>query len=73
MKKKEQENSKAFLTEKKARDGKLSKIGEWLLSGKGKELGWTASQKNLIYIYSNEVLFRYQPIQSVLVLCKQYT
>ncbi len=52
MKKKEQENSKAFLTEKKARDGKLSKIGEWLLSGKGKELGWTASQKNLIYIYT---------------------
>ena len=44
---KEQENSKAFLTEKKARDGKLSKIGEWLLSGKGKEFGWTVSQKTL--------------------------
>ena len=47
---KEEQSSKAFLAENKARDGKLSKIGEWLLCGKGKELGWTVSQKNLKYI-----------------------
>ena len=39
-----------FLKEKKAKDGKLSKIGEWLLSGKGKELGWKVSQENMKYI-----------------------
>lgn len=35
---------------KKAKEGKLSKIGEWLLSGKGKELGWKVSQENMKYI-----------------------
>ncbi len=39
-----------FLKEKKAKEGKLSKIGEWLLSGKAEELGWKVSQKNMKYI-----------------------
>lgn len=38
------------MKEKKAKEGKLSKIGEWLLSGKAEELGWKVSQKNMKYI-----------------------
>lgn len=37
-----------FLKEKKERDGKLSKIGEWFLSGKS--TGWYIEDKNLKYI-----------------------
>ena len=44
------QDSADFLKEKKARDGRLSKIGEWLLSGKGKELGWTIAPENMKYI-----------------------
>lgn len=44
------QDSAEFLKEKKARDGRLSKIGEWLLSGKGKELGWTIAPENMKYI-----------------------
>lgn len=39
-----------FLREKKARDGKLSKIGEYFLSGKGKELGWSIPPENMKYV-----------------------
>ena len=48
-KKKEQDFIK-FLEEKKARDGRLSKIGEWFLSGKGKTLGWNIPPENMKYI-----------------------
>ena len=37
-----------YLKEKKAKDGKLSKIGEWFLSGKS--LGWEIEPKNMKYI-----------------------
>lgn len=46
-KKKKQDFIK-FLKEKKAKDGKLSKIGEWFLSGKS--LGWDIEPKNMKYI-----------------------
>ena len=29
---------------------KLSKIGQWLLSGKGKELGWKVSPENMKHV-----------------------
>ena len=29
---------------------KISKIGQWLLSGKGKELGWKVSPENMKYV-----------------------
>lgn len=49
--KKTKEETKCNTTSgKKAKEGKLSKIGEWLLSGKGKELGWKVSQENMKYI-----------------------
>lgn len=51
MKKDEdRKDSVEYLREKKAKDGRLSKIGEWLLSGKGKELGWKVSPENMKYI-----------------------
>jgi hypothetical protein len=37
-----------FLKDKKAKDGKLSKIGEWFLSGK--TTGYTIDKKNMRYI-----------------------
>ena len=37
-----------FLKEKKAKDGKLSKFGEWILSGKKSE--WTYDEKDLKFI-----------------------
>ena len=39
-----------FLEEKKAKDGRLSKIGEWMLSGKAKELGLYVLPENMKYI-----------------------
>lgn len=39
-----------FLKEKKAKDGRLSKLGEWLLSGKGKQLGWKILPDDMKYI-----------------------
>ena len=38
-KEEKKEEFDAFLREKKARDGRLNKLGEWLLSGKSRELG----------------------------------
>ena len=42
MNTKKQQNTESLevLKAKKEKDGKLSRIGEWLLSGKGRELGW---------------------------------
>ncbi len=37
-----------FLKEKKARDGKLNKLGEWLLNGAGPLFTW--DEKDLKYI-----------------------
>lgn len=37
-----------FLREKKARDGKLSAIGEWMLSGKS--TGWYIKPENMRYV-----------------------
>lgn len=37
-----------FLKEKKAKDGKLSKIGEWFLSGK--RTGWYVRDEDMKYI-----------------------
>lgn len=39
-----------FLKEKKAKDGKLSKTGEWILSGKAKDLGLYVLPDNMKYI-----------------------
>ncbi len=39
-----------LLKDKKANGGKLSKIGEWFLSGKGKDLGWNVAPENMKYI-----------------------
>lgn len=37
-----------FLKAKKAKDGKLNKLGEWILNG-GKT-GWAISEKNMKYV-----------------------
>lgn len=37
-----------FLKEKKAREGRLSKIGEWFLSGE--KTGWYIKDENMKYI-----------------------
>ncbi len=49
-KKQRRQEIKEFLREKKARDGKLSKIGEWVLSGKSSELGLYVKPENMKYI-----------------------
>ena len=47
-KEEKKEEFDAFLREKKARDGRLNKLGEWLLSGK--KTGWTMDKKDMKYI-----------------------
>lgn len=37
-----------YMQEKKNRDGKLNKLGEWMLSGK--QTGWTYDTKDIRYI-----------------------
>lgn len=49
-KKKNEQDFIKFLKEKKARDGKLSKMGEWMLSGKAKSLGLYVSPENMKYV-----------------------
>lgn len=50
MKNEDRQDFMEYLQGKKNKDGKLSKIGEWLLSGKSKELGWKVSPGNMKYI-----------------------
>ena len=38
-----------FLREKKARDGKLNKLGEWLLANEG-NTGWYITEGSMKYI-----------------------
>lgn len=47
-KKRTHEDFMQFLMEKKKKDGKLNKLGEWLLSGG--DTGWRMEKKDMRYI-----------------------